>query len=170
MGRDDLGRKQPGPGRGPSEDPLLPGESAAATPNAFAATDASPGRGRTGMVATDFEAERGFDDDRFRAHVFHESDAQKVVMGYFRPGQFIPVHAPESDVAVTVLTGEGIVRDGETDHRVEPGSVVVVPAGTDRGVRADTELQATLVASPPPGDTAHEPVRRGLERDEFEPA
>jgi len=121
------------------------------------------------MVATDFESERGFDEDRFRANVIHESDAQKVVMGYFRPGQFIPVHAPDSDVAITVHEGEGVVRAGETDHEVEPGSVVVVPAGEDRGVEAETELQATLVTSPPPGEAAHEPVRRGLQRGEFEP-
>lgn len=121
------------------------------------------------MVATAFDAERAFDDDRFRAHVLHESDDQKVVMGYFRPGQFIPVHAPDSDVAITVLRGEGVVREGETDHRVEPGSVVVVPAGVDRGVRAETELEATLVTAPPPGEAAHEPVRRGIAQGEFEP-
>ncbi|SFR85152.1 Cupin domain protein [Halomicrobium zhouii] len=121
------------------------------------------------MVATDFTSERAFEDDRFRASVLHESDSQKVVMGYFRPGQFIPVHAPDSQVAITVHSGKGVVREGETDHHVEPGSVVVVPAGEKRGVRAETELQATLVTAPPPGEAAHEPVRRGLERDEFEP-
>jgi len=121
------------------------------------------------MVATDFTSERAFEDDRFRAHVLHQSDSQKVVMGYFRPDQFIPVHAPDSQVAITVHTGEGVVREGETDHHVEPGSVVVVPAGEKRGVRAETELQATLVTAPPPGKAAHEPVRRGLEQGEFEP-
>ncbi|MBV0925864.1 cupin domain-containing protein [Halomicroarcula limicola] len=121
------------------------------------------------MVATDFDSEREFDDDRFRAHVLAESAAQKVVLGYFRPGQFIPVHAPDSDVAITVHEGEGTVREGETDHRVEPGSVVVVPAGEARGVRAESELTATLVTAPPPGDAAHDPVRRGLSQGEFEP-
>lgn len=121
------------------------------------------------MVATDFDSEREFDDDRFHAHVLHESDVQKVVMGNFRPGQFIPVHAPDSQVAITVHEGEGIVREGETDHHVEPGSVVVVPAGENRGIRAETELQATLVTAPPPGEKAHEPVRRGLTQGAFEP-
>ncbi|WP_135305866.1 cupin domain-containing protein [Haloarcula amylovorans] len=121
------------------------------------------------MVATDFDSEREFDDDRFRAHVLAESAAQKVVMGYFHPGQFIPVHAPDSDVAITVHEGEGIVREGETEHSVEPGSVVVVPAGEARGVRAESELAATLVTAPPPDDAAHDPVRRGLARGEFEP-
>ena len=121
------------------------------------------------MVATDFASEREFESDRFHAQVLHESDAQKVVMGYFRPGQFIPVHAPDSDVAITVHEGSGIVRESDRTHVVEPGSVVVVPAGESRGVRAETELEATLVTAPPPGETAHEPVRRGIAEGTFEP-
>jgi quercetin dioxygenase-like cupin family protein len=123
------------------------------------------------MVATHIDAEREYDDAQFTAKSLHQTDRQKVVLGYFEPGQFIPVHAPESDVAITVLDGTGTVRDGEDDRRVEPGSVVVVPAGTDRGVRADDEsrLEATLVTAPPPTDAEHEPVRRGLKRGEFAP-
>jgi quercetin dioxygenase-like cupin family protein len=123
------------------------------------------------MVATHIDAEREYDDAQFTAKSLHQTDRQKVVLGYFEPGQFIPVHAPESDVAITVLDGTGTVRDGEDDRRVEPGSVVVVPAGTDRGVRADDDsrLEATLVTAPPPTDAEHEPVRRGLKRGEFAP-
>ncbi|MFB6079478.1 MAG: cupin domain-containing protein [Haloferacaceae archaeon] len=119
------------------------------------------------MVATDFAAERGYDSDAFRTHVLDRTDRQQVVLGYFEPGQFIPVHAPDSDLAVTVHRGEGVVVDGDTDHRVEPGSVVAVRAGVERGIRAETRLEATLVASPPPGDDEHEPVREGLRRGVF---
>jgi len=94
-----------------------------------------------------------------------------VVAGYFEPGQFIPVHAPDSDVAITVLSGSGIVRDGDVEHAVEPGDVVVVAAGTDRGVKAsdDERLAATLVTAPPPTDAEHDPVRRGLQTGQFDP-
>jgi quercetin dioxygenase-like cupin family protein len=122
------------------------------------------------MVTTSIDAERHYDDEHFSAQTVHETDRQKVVLGYFEPGQFIPVHAPDSDVAITVLDGRGVVRDGDTDHAVEPGDVVTVPAGEARGVRADgTRLEATLVTSPPPTDAEHEPVRRGLATGEFEP-
>lgn len=122
------------------------------------------------MVATSIDAERSYDDDRFVAQTIHETDRQKVVLGYFEPDQFIPVHAPDSDVAITVLDGEGTVRDGDTEHEVGPGAVVVVPAGEDRGVRADEiQLEATLVTAPPPTDAAHDPVRRGLADGEFDP-
>ena len=88
----------------------------------------------------------------------------KVVCGYVEPGQFIPVHAPSSDIAIHV-------REGDTDHRVEPGDVMVVPADVDRGVRADEsgKLVALLVTAPPPTDAEHDPVREGLRRGVFDP-
>jgi len=123
------------------------------------------------MVATSLDDERTYTDDAFSAQTIHQSERQKVVLGYFEPGQFIPVHAPDSDVTVTVVSGTGVVRDGDAEHRVEPGDVVAVPAGTDRGVRADDDsrLEATLVTAPPPTDAEHDPVRRGLKRGEFDP-
>lgn len=123
------------------------------------------------MTATDFDAERSYDDDRFSAVEVFRSDRMKVALGYFEPGQFIPVHAPDSDVAIHVRSGTGLVRDGQADHRVEPGDVVVVEADSDRGIKADAEsrLETLLVTAPPPTDAEHAPVRTGLKRDEFEP-
>jgi len=123
------------------------------------------------MVATSFDAEREYDDEQFSARSVFRSDRMKVVLGYFEPGQFIPVHAPDSDVAITVREGRGVVREDDDDHAVRPGDVVVVPAGEERGVRADDggRLEATLVTAPPPTDAEHDPVREGLKRGEFEP-
>jgi len=122
------------------------------------------------MVATDFDAERAYDDEQFSARSAFRNDRMKVVLGYFEPDQFIPVHAPDSDVAITVRRGTGVIRDGDDEHAVGPGDVVVVPAGEDRGVKAgDERLEATLVTAPPPTDAEHEPVRRGLQTGEFDP-
>jgi len=123
------------------------------------------------MTATDFDEAREYDTGQFSAVEVFRSDRMKVVCGYFEPGQFIPVHAPSSDVAIHVQTGTGIVRDGDEEHRVEAGDVVVVEADTDRGVRADddSKLEALLVTAPPPTDAEHEPVRTGLQQDQFDP-
>ncbi|MFU1783478.1 cupin domain-containing protein [Haloarcula japonica] len=123
------------------------------------------------MTATDFDAVREYDDDQFSAVEVFRSDRMKVVCGYFEPGQFIPVHAPASDVAIHVQSGTGIVRDGDTERAVEPGDVVIVEADTDRGVKADADsrLEALLVTAPPPTDAEHEPVRKGLKKDKFDP-
>ncbi len=88
------------------------------------------------MPATDFDTERTYDEERFSTAPVFRSDRMKVVLGYFEPGQFIPVHAPGSDVAICVRSGDGVVREGDAEHDVEPGDVVVVPADVDRGVRA----------------------------------
>ncbi|UIP00441.1 cupin domain-containing protein [Halobaculum sp. CBA1158] len=123
------------------------------------------------MTATDFDAERRYDDERFSAVEAFRTDRVKAVCGYFEPGQFIPVHAPDSDVVIHVRSGTGVVRDGDEDHRVEAGDVVAVEAGTERGVRADADgrLEALLVTAPPPTDAEHEPVREGLRSGEFDP-
>lgn len=123
------------------------------------------------MTATSIDAERSYDGARFSAVEVVRTDRQKTVCGYFEPGQFIPVHAPDSDVVITVQSGSGIVREGDTDHPVEPGSVIAIEAGTDRGIKADDggRLEAVLVTAPPPTDAEHEPVRRGLKHGTFEP-
>lgn len=123
------------------------------------------------MPATSLDAERTYDSERFSAREVFHTDRSKVVCGYFDPGQFIPVHAPDSDVTVVVQSGRGIVREGETTHEVGPGDVVAVPAGEKRGVKAsaDTRLEAVLVTAPPPTEAEHDPVRRGLATGTFEP-
>jgi quercetin dioxygenase-like cupin family protein len=123
------------------------------------------------MPRTTVDDERAYSTERFNTSAVFRSERMKVVCGYFEPGQFIPVHAPGSDVAVHVRSGTGVVRDRATEHEVEPGDVVVVEADTDRGVRADDDgrLEALLVTAPPPTDAEHEPVRRGLELGRFDP-
>ncbi|MXR52258.1 cupin domain-containing protein [Halovenus sp. WSH3] len=123
------------------------------------------------MPKTTIEAERAFDDEQFATSGVFQSDRMKVVCGYFEPGQFIPVHAPGSDVMIHIKSGTGVVREGPTEHEVSPGDIVVVPADTDRGIKADddTRLEAVLVTAPPPTDEEHAPVRAGLRNDEFDP-
>lgn len=122
------------------------------------------------MPVIDFDTERTYDENRFSAREVFRTDRSKVVCGYFEPGQFIPVHAPGSDVVVSVRRGTGVVREGDSTHRVGPGDVVAVEADTARGVRADGDgrLEALLVTAPPPTDAEHDPVRRGLRRGEFD--
>lgn len=122
------------------------------------------------MVGTDFDSEREYDDESFSAQKVCADEKQKTILGYFEPEQFIPVHSPESTLTVVVLEGGGMVRDGDKEHGVVEGSVVVVPAGEKRGIRAgENGLEAALVTSPPPTEEDHEKVHEGLERGVFEP-
>jgi quercetin dioxygenase-like cupin family protein len=123
------------------------------------------------MTATDFDTERTYDDERFSAVEVFSSDRMKVICGYFESGQFIPVHAPSSDVAIHIRSGTGLIRDGDEEHSVEPDDVIVVEADTDRGIKADSDsrLEVFLVTAPPPTDAEHEPVRKGLQQNDFDP-
>ncbi|MFB6093271.1 MAG: cupin [Haloquadratum sp.] len=123
------------------------------------------------MPKLDLDDARSYEDEQFAANELHHSDAAKVVYACFEPGQFIPVHAPESDVVVDVRSGSGIVREGEESHPVDAGEVVAVEAGVERGIRTgDERLETLLVTAPSPTHAEHEPVRRGLANGEFEPA
>lgn len=88
------------------------------------------------MPATTVADERTYDDNTFTACEVSRTERSKTVCGYFEPGQFIPVHAPDSDLTVVVQSGHGIVRDGDETHDVGPGSVVTVSAGQHRGIKA----------------------------------
>ncbi|MFC7209054.1 cupin domain-containing protein [Natronoarchaeum sp. GCM10025321] len=123
------------------------------------------------MPRIDFDAERSYDDEQFTANGVFQSDHKKVVCGYFEPEQFIPVHAPSSDLTVIVRSGRGVVRDGDTEHDVEEGDIVIVEADTERGIKADEDsrLEAVLVTAPPPTDAEHDPVREGLRTGQFDP-
>lgn len=123
------------------------------------------------MTVTTLEKERFYDDEQFSAVEIFQSDRMKVVCGFFGPGQFIPVHAPSSDLAIHVQSGSGIVRNGAEDYSVKPGDIVVIEADTERGIKAnrDSRLEALLVTAPPPTDAEHEPVRKGIKQNEFEP-
>nr|WP_256417033.1 hypothetical protein [Halorubrum laminariae] len=76
------------------------------------------------MTAIDFGTERTYDDANFSTVEVFRSEQMKVVCGYFEPGQFIPVHAPSSDVLIDIRSGTGLVRDGDTEHRVGARDVV----------------------------------------------
>jgi quercetin dioxygenase-like cupin family protein len=123
------------------------------------------------MPRIDFDTERAFDENRFSAQEVFKTERSKVVCGYFEPGQFIPVHTPNSDVVISIRRGTGVVHEGDTKHRIGPGDVVAIAAGAARGIRADedAQLEALLVTAPPPTDAEHNPVRQGLRRDEFDP-
>ena len=86
-------------------------------------------------------------------------------------GETVAFYLPDRDVAIVVQSGSGVVREGETDHPVAPGDLVVVEAGTARGVKASDgeRLEAVLVTAPPPTDAEHEPVREGIRRGAFDP-
>ncbi len=108
-----------------------------------------------------------FARDRFQPVPLVQNNRLKVQLIGFEPGQQIPLHTPGVDLVLTVLQGHGLVIAGEKEGVVGPGSVIFVPAGVARSVRAHTRLVALAVVSPPPTASDHVEVEAALERAEM---
>ena len=64
---------------------------------------------------------RSFDENRFNPKVVYESDEIKVILAYFKQGQFIPVHTPGIDVVLCILEGKAEVVAGKKKTTSMPG-------------------------------------------------
>lgn len=89
-----------------------------------------------------------FQPDRFTPVELGQTERVKAVLTCFEPGQFIPVHSPGVDMTLVVLEGEG--------------TIVMVSAGSARGVRARSRLVAVHLVSPPPTEVDHAEVQAKL--------
>ncbi len=113
-------------------------------------------------------ASPAFQAGKFSARTIFENAEGKVVMAYFEPGQFIPVHAPNSNVTLVVMEGEGTVVAGNEKRDVTRGDVVVISRGERRGVLAKTGLIVIHAVSPLPGPHDHDEVKAKLLAGRFE--
>ncbi len=109
-----------------------------------------------------------FDPKRFLPKPLFECGEMKVVLASFRAGQFIPVHAPDVNVVLYILSGEGEVVAGEERRKVREGDLVVVPRMMKRGVRARTDMTVLHVVSPPPPQADHGDMAARIARGDFE--
>lgn len=110
-----------------------------------------------------------FDSARFAAKALFESPDMKVIQAAFKAGQFIPVHTPDVNVVIYVLSGEGEVVAGDERRKVREGDLVVVPRKMKRGVRAKTDMVILHVVAPPPTQADHGDMAARIARGDFEP-
>ena len=111
---------------------------------------------------------KSFDDDKFTPKPLYQSDGMKVVLAYFKLGQFIPVHTPKVDVVLCILEGEAEVVAGDETVTVQKNDLIIIPRGHKRGVKALSELTLLHVVQPPPGEEDHSTVHRKLAEGKFD--
>jgi quercetin dioxygenase-like cupin family protein len=105
-----------------------------------------------------------FRPERFNPVLLASGSNMKAVLTCLEPGQFIPVHSPGVDMVLIVLEGEGQIVAGDVRETARPGTVIFVPAGEARGVKAETTLVALHVVSPPPTEKDHVEVMAKLKQ------
>lgn len=116
------------------------------------------------IVLSSYQQAAAFTEQRFNPVVLTENERVKVILACFEPGQFIPIHQPGVDLTLTILEGEALVVAGEQEAQLDPGSLVFVPAGETRGIKAETRLIILHVVTPPPTFEDHTAVMAGLKR------
>ncbi len=111
---------------------------------------------------------KSFDEKKFVPKAVYQSAGIKVILAYFKKGQFIPVHTPGVELVLCVLEGEAEVVAG--DERVMAGKddLIVIPKGVKRGVKALTELTVLHVVQPPPTEEDHKEVHAWIAQGRFE--
>lgn len=116
---------------------------------------------------TDHQQEKEYQEGRFNPKAVFANDRLKVILGYFKAGQFIPAHAPGVDLVLYIIEGKGEVLAGEDRFPVAPGNLVVVPSGLRRGILAQTDMTILHVVTPLPTAEDHAQVKAGLQKGVF---
>jgi quercetin dioxygenase-like cupin family protein len=111
---------------------------------------------------------KSFDEKKFNPKAVYQSDQIRVILAYFKKGQFIPVHTPNIDVILCILDGEAEVVAGEERIRTKVNDLIIVPKGVKRGIQALTDLTVLHVVQPPPSEEDHKEVHQRLMLGKFE--
>jgi len=111
---------------------------------------------------------KSLDDAKFVPKAVYESQGMKVVLAYFKEGQFIPVHSPEVELVLCILEGKAEVAAGEERVAAAKNDIIIIPKGEKRGVKALSELTVLHVVQPPPSDMDHKEVHARLAQGRFE--
>jgi quercetin dioxygenase-like cupin family protein len=101
-----------------------------------------------------------FSAESFCPKVLSATDLTRVMVVGMEDGQEIALHRPGVELALAIMEGAGEVWVGDAPRPVAAGDIVVIPAGTTRGVRAKGRLVFMNVVSPPPTAADHEVERR----------
>lgn len=81
----------------------------------------------------------------------HDSADARLVVFRIAPGQTVPPHRNASTVTLTVISGRGFARGGDTERTLAPGETVIFEPNELHGMRAESEelvLLATITPRP----------------------
>ena len=87
-------------------------------------------------------------------------DEYGVILVFFKAGQYIPIHAPDSDLIFYVLQGKGTAYVDNKEVEIREGSIIIVPRGVKRGIKAETYMEALHIVIPSPSAEDHEKVMK----------
>jgi quercetin dioxygenase-like cupin family protein len=96
--------------------------------------------------------ENGFDEQRMKNFLVHESPYMKVISFNFKAGQELPVHSHDIDgqLSIAILEGTGAFL-GKDNTRIPaaPGDVLISDISEPHGISAETDLRVLVTIAPP---------------------
>lgn len=107
------------------------------------------------MQAIDLTQVREFSSQQLVKKIVHDSELMRVVLLCFEDGQFIPPHNVPCDVCLYAMEGEGVVTAGDEKVSLKAGEMIVVPAGKDRGIKANGRYVVLHAVAPRPTPAMH---------------
>jgi quercetin dioxygenase-like cupin family protein len=93
--------------------------------------------------------------DRPATALMHDTPDVRLVVFRIEPGQQVAPHTSSSTVVLSILSGTGVVSDGERDYSVRAGAVVAYMPNEPHGMRAlDDPLVILATIAPRPAAVA----------------
>jgi len=83
-------------------------------------------------------------------------DEYGAIFIFLRPGQYIPIHNPNSDLILYIIQGRSKIQVEDKEYEIRESSIVIVPRGVRRGLTAETNLEWLHVVVPAPSPEDHE--------------
>jgi quercetin dioxygenase-like cupin family protein len=80
-----------------------------------------------------------YSDEGPQPQILMADEKVKVILAALEPGQKIPAH-PEGQAVYHFLAGTGWMMVNGEKMPVNAGATIVMPAGTERGMEAETRL------------------------------
>ena len=90
-------------------------------------------------------------EEKVRKRIFLSDHIVSEVVFYEKGGSTVEHHHPRQDEIFLVLEGSGIITVGEKEVRVEPTSMLFVPANEKHSVIVDDDCRMTLMFFKGPG-------------------
>jgi mannose-6-phosphate isomerase-like protein (cupin superfamily) len=80
-----------------------------------------------------------YGNDQPNPQTMIENERVRIIIAGLRPGQRIPIH-PEAAAVYHFLEGKGTMTVNDEQFPVQPGTVIVMDEGAQRGLLAETQL------------------------------
>jgi len=118
------------------------------------------------MDVRDAAAVADFDPDSFAKAGLFETDRMFTDVYCFEPEQAQDPHAhDEGDKVYYVLDGEPTAVVGDEERQLSPGEAVVAPAGTEHGIRNETDARARTLVVMAWGDSTEDDTDHDHDHD-----